>query len=230
MTSLTFFFIFVPILAVILLTINIMLSPHNPYQEKNSAFECGFHSFLGQNRTQFSISFFIFALLFLLFDLEILLVYYNGYLLNGITLMLMLSFMLTFSFTLTKQMSRAYENSKLEFYYVLRLINLYFVIYPFSYILGFIFLIPCLFSDKLPVCFALSALVYPILKIKFILAIILLALGKITSYNYAEVKNKLKKVLVGILIWAMCALIYLVFLFGPRDMTLLINWCFICNI
>ena len=46
MTSLTFFFIFVPILAVILLTINIMLSPHNPYQEKNSAFECGFHSFL----------------------------------------------------------------------------------------------------------------------------------------------------------------------------------------
>jgi len=30
---------------------------------------------LGQNRTQFSISFFIFALLFLLFDLEILLVY-----------------------------------------------------------------------------------------------------------------------------------------------------------
>jgi NADH-ubiquinone oxidoreductase chain 3 len=75
MTSLTFFFIFIPILALILLTINILLAPHNPYQEKNSAFECGFHSFLGQNRTQFSISFFIFALLFLLFDLEILLVY-----------------------------------------------------------------------------------------------------------------------------------------------------------
>ena len=31
--------------------------------------------FLGQNRTQFTISFFIFALLFLLFDLEILLIY-----------------------------------------------------------------------------------------------------------------------------------------------------------
>ena len=75
MTSLTFFFIFIPILALILLAVNIVLSPHNPYQEKNSAFECGFHSFLGQNRTQFSISFFIFALLFLLFDLEILLVY-----------------------------------------------------------------------------------------------------------------------------------------------------------
>ena len=45
------------------------------YQEKDSVFECGFHSFLGQNRTQFSVSFFIFGLLFLLFDLEILLVY-----------------------------------------------------------------------------------------------------------------------------------------------------------
>ena len=75
MTALTFFFILVPILALLLLSTNIMLAPHNPYQEKNSAFECGFHSFLGQNRTQFSISFFIFALLFLLFDLEILLVY-----------------------------------------------------------------------------------------------------------------------------------------------------------
>ena len=47
----------------------------NAYQEKDSVFECGFHSFLGQNRTQFNISFFIFGLLFLLFDLEILLVY-----------------------------------------------------------------------------------------------------------------------------------------------------------
>lgn len=75
MTTTTFFFIFIPIVAILLLFINILLAPHNPYQEKDSPFECGFHSFLGQNRTQFSISFFIFALLFLLFDLEILLVY-----------------------------------------------------------------------------------------------------------------------------------------------------------
>jgi NADH-ubiquinone oxidoreductase chain 3 len=75
MTSTTFFIIFIPILAILLLSINLLLAPHNPYQEKDSVFECGFHSFLGQNRTQFSISFFIFGLLFLLFDLEILLVY-----------------------------------------------------------------------------------------------------------------------------------------------------------
>ena len=75
MSSITLFFSFIPLLAIILLGINLALAPNNPYQEKNSVFECGFHSFLGQNRTQFSISFFIFALLFLLFDLEILLVY-----------------------------------------------------------------------------------------------------------------------------------------------------------
>jgi len=103
MTSLTIFFIFIPILALILLGVNILFSPHNPYQEKNSAFECGFHSFLGQNRTQFSISFFIFALLFLLFDLEILLVYpyivsayTNG--IYGLTIMLIFFLILTLGF------------------------------------------------------------------------------------------------------------------------------------
>lgn len=75
MSTTTFFFIFIPLLALILLGVNLVFAPHKPYQEKDSTFECGFHSFLGQNRTQFSISFFIFALLFLLFDLEILLMY-----------------------------------------------------------------------------------------------------------------------------------------------------------
>jgi len=75
MSAQTFFLIFIPLLAFILLAVNIVFAPHNPYMEKNSVFECGFHSFLGQNRSEFSISFFIFALLFLLFDLEILLVY-----------------------------------------------------------------------------------------------------------------------------------------------------------
>lgn len=75
MTSTTVFIIFIPILAILLLAINLLLAPHNPYQEKDSVFECGFHSFLGQNRTQFSVSFFIFGLLFLLLDTELLLAY-----------------------------------------------------------------------------------------------------------------------------------------------------------
>lgn len=97
------FFFFIPIISLILLAVNLVFSPHNPYQEKNSAFECGFHSFLGQNRTQFSISFFIFALLFLLFDLEILLVYpyivsayCNG--IYGLIIMLVFFFILTLGF------------------------------------------------------------------------------------------------------------------------------------
>ena len=103
MSSQIFFFIFIPILAIILLGINLILAPHNPYEEKNSAFECGFHSFLGQNRSEFSISFFIFALLFLLFDLEILLVYpyvvssyVNG--IFGLVIMLIFFLILTLGF------------------------------------------------------------------------------------------------------------------------------------
>ena len=103
MTSQPFFFIFIPILAIILLGLNLILAPHNPYDEKDSAFECGFHSFLGQNRSEFSISFFIFALLFLLFDLEILLVYpyvvsayVNG--VFGLIIMLLFFLVLTLGF------------------------------------------------------------------------------------------------------------------------------------
>src|SRR5258705_12168589 len=103
MSAIIFFFLFTPILALLLLVINLIFAPHNSYQEKDSVFECGFHSFLGQNRTQFSISFFIFALLFLLFDLEILLVYpylvsaySNG--IYGLVIMLIFFLILTLGF------------------------------------------------------------------------------------------------------------------------------------
>lgn len=103
MTSTTFFIIFIPILAILLLSINLILAPHNPYQEKDCPFECGFNSFRGQNRTEFSISFFIFGLLFLLFDLEILLVYpysvssYNNDI-YGLAIMIIFFILLTLGF------------------------------------------------------------------------------------------------------------------------------------
>ena len=110
MSSTIFFFLFIPLLAFILLSVNLIFAPHNPYMEKNSAFECGFSSFLGQNRTQFSISFFVFALLFLLFDLEILLVYpylvsayTNGVYGLVIMLMFLLALTLGFAFELGKK-------------------------------------------------------------------------------------------------------------------------------
>lgn len=71
----TFLFIFVTVLSLLFLLINFIFAPHNPYQEKYSIFECGFHSFLGQNRTQFGVKFFIFALVYLLLDLEIVMIY-----------------------------------------------------------------------------------------------------------------------------------------------------------
>ncbi len=75
MKSILLSFIFIPALAILLLIINLIFAPHNPYQEKYSIFECGFHSFLGQNRTQFGVKFFIFALVYLLLDLEIILTF-----------------------------------------------------------------------------------------------------------------------------------------------------------
>jgi NADH-ubiquinone oxidoreductase chain 3 len=95
MSSLTFFFLFVSILAVVFLVVNLLLAPHNPYQEKYSIFECGFHSFLGQNRTQFGVKFFIFALVYLLLDLEILLTFpyaVSGYVNNAYGLIVALIF------------------------------------------------------------------------------------------------------------------------------------------
>ena len=75
MSSMSIFILVVCVIAILFLVINFVFAPHNPYQEKYSIFECGFHSFLGQNRTQFGVKFFIFALVYLLLDLEILLTF-----------------------------------------------------------------------------------------------------------------------------------------------------------
>ena len=134
MTSTTFFFLFIPILACVLLVINLLLSVHNPYQEKDSAFECGFHSFLGQNRTQFSISFFIFALLFLLFDLEILLVYpyvVSAYFNNlyGLIIMLVFFLVLTLGFAFELGKNALKIDSKLMYNFNTKIWNGYSLIY-----------------------------------------------------------------------------------------------------
>ena len=68
-------FIFVPVLAGILLLLNFLLAPKNAYESKVSAYECGFSPIYGQTRNVFHINFFLVALLFLVFDLEILLLF-----------------------------------------------------------------------------------------------------------------------------------------------------------
>lgn len=95
MSSMTLFILFVFIIALLFLLVNFIFAPHNPYQEKYSIFECGFHSFLGQNRTQFGVKFFIFALVYLLLDLEILLTFpfaLSGYVNNIYGLIITLGF------------------------------------------------------------------------------------------------------------------------------------------
>src|SRR3954452_4027429 len=103
MSSMTFFILFVSIVALLFLAINLLFAPHNPYQEKYSIFECGFHSFLGQNRTQFGVKFFIFALVYLLLDLEILLTFpfaVSEYINNiyGLTITLIFIIIITIGF------------------------------------------------------------------------------------------------------------------------------------
>ena len=68
-------FIFVPILTGILLLLNLLLAPHRPDEAKVSAYECGFSPVYGQTRSTFQIHFYIVAMLFLVFDLEILLLF-----------------------------------------------------------------------------------------------------------------------------------------------------------
>ena len=75
MNKLLLLFIFVPILCIILLGLNILLAPHIPDEAKVSAYECGFETIHGQTRSTFQIHFYIVAMLFLVFDLEILLLF-----------------------------------------------------------------------------------------------------------------------------------------------------------
>lgn len=59
-----------PIVALLLIGLNVILATSNSYVEKDGPFECGFTSYL-QSRSAFSVAFILVAILFLPFDLEI---------------------------------------------------------------------------------------------------------------------------------------------------------------
>ena len=75
MNNLFIIIIFIPILSGLLLGLNLFFAVHRPDEAKVSQYECGFLPLPGQTRATFQIHFMIVALLFLIFDLEIILLF-----------------------------------------------------------------------------------------------------------------------------------------------------------
>ena len=64
-------FLFIALgLSVGFIVLNFLFSPKKPDSEKLSAYECGFEAF-GDSRMEFDVRFYLVAILFIIFDLEI---------------------------------------------------------------------------------------------------------------------------------------------------------------
>lgn len=74
MNSFLFYFILVPVIVIALLVLNLFFAQSKPNEEKLTTFECGF-SPVEQARQKFSIHFYLVGILFLVFDLEVLLLF-----------------------------------------------------------------------------------------------------------------------------------------------------------
>lgn len=65
-----FFILFSFLLSSILFLVSVIIAFHNPYYEKITAYECGFEPF-EDARNKFDVKFYIVAILFIIFDIEI---------------------------------------------------------------------------------------------------------------------------------------------------------------
>lgn len=65
------YFCFAVFLAFVIIILSYFIIPQYPESEKLSTYECGFEPY-GDTRSQFDIKFYVIAILFILFDIEIL--------------------------------------------------------------------------------------------------------------------------------------------------------------
>ena len=85
--SVIIFFIFVPLIAILLLLLNKLFAVHNPYSEKKTTYECGFLPIIDQMRTAgFQIAYFSQTLLFILIDVELVGYYPAASFINGFSI------------------------------------------------------------------------------------------------------------------------------------------------
>ena len=108
--------------------VNYILSPKNPDPEKLSAYECGFEPFQ-DSRMEFDVRFYLVAILFIIFDLEIAFLFPWAISLGNIGLLGFISIFL-------------YKNRLLQ--YRLCLLNMYFQICPIIYICSYISMKSCM--------------------------------------------------------------------------------------
>lgn len=74
MNSFLFYLFLVPVIVIALLVLNLFFATSKPNEEKLTTFECGF-SPVEQARQKFSVHFYLVGILFLVFDLEVLLLF-----------------------------------------------------------------------------------------------------------------------------------------------------------
>jgi NADH-quinone oxidoreductase subunit A len=90
------------ILGLFLFVISFFLVYQKPTSEKVSAYECGFNPF-GDARNKFEVRFYLVAILFIIFDLELLFLFpwiisFNTICLLGVWVMIFFLFLLTIGF------------------------------------------------------------------------------------------------------------------------------------
>nr|YP_009440964.1 NADH dehydrogenase subunit 3 [Absidia glauca]AMA21270.1 NADH dehydrogenase subunit 3 [Absidia glauca] len=108
MNTLTFFVLFIPVLVLVLLVVNTLLAVNKPYSEKVSPYEGGFTP-LGDARQKFSVQFYLVAILFIVFDLEVLFLFPFAVSLYEVSLM---GFWIVILFLIILTIGVVYEWSK----------------------------------------------------------------------------------------------------------------------